>query len=64
MKTINENVEILSPINQLNLYGYEDYFHFFIKLFIKKEMVKKNSIIIDESVYYQVLMVINLTYFF
>ena len=27
MKTINENVGILSPINQLNLYGYEDYFH-------------------------------------
>ena len=36
--TTHEDIEIVAPKNQLHLFGYEDYFHFFIKLFEKKEM--------------------------
>ena len=37
--TINsENVEILSSKNQLQLYGYHDYFNSFIKLFDKNKL--------------------------
>ena len=38
MKSITGDIEILLPIRQLCLYGYEDYFNFFIKLFEKKKM--------------------------
>ena len=29
------NIKILNPKNQLELYGFEDYFHSFVKLFKK-----------------------------
>ena len=35
MITSIKNIEVLSPKNQLYLFGYEDYFKFFIKLFEK-----------------------------
>ena len=38
MVNTTENLEILSPINQLNLYGYKSYFDFFIKLFNKNKL--------------------------
>ena len=38
MKIINNNIELLHPKKQLSLFGYEDYFNFFIKLFNKREM--------------------------
>ena len=38
MKSSSEVTKILSPANQLTLYGYEEYFNFFIKLFEKKVM--------------------------
>ena len=38
MKTTYEDIEIVAPKNQLHLFGYEDYFNSFIKLFEKKEM--------------------------
>ena len=38
MKTTYEDIEIVAPKNQLHLFGYEDYFNYFIKLFEKKEM--------------------------
>ena len=38
MKKTDRKVEILAPKNQLNLYGYEKYFNFFIKLFNNKKM--------------------------
>ena len=37
MKTTYEDIEIVAPKNQLHLFGYEDYFNAFIKLFEKKE---------------------------
>ena len=45
MKTTIEDIEILSSKNQLRLFGYEDYFISFIKLFEKKEM--PNSILLS-----------------
>ena len=45
MKTTNEDIEIISPRNQLRLFGYDDYFNSFIKLFEKKEM--SNSILLS-----------------
>ena len=36
--TTNEYTEILLPKNQLRLFGYENYFNFFITLFEKKKM--------------------------
>ena len=38
MNVKKQETEILPPINQLNLYGYKDYFNFFIKLSEKGEM--------------------------
>ena len=38
MVNTTENSEILSPINQLYLYGYKSYFDFFIKLFKKNKL--------------------------
>ena len=38
MQITSENIEVLQPIRQLNLYGYENYFDFFIKLFKKTEI--------------------------
>ena len=38
MKKTNEKIEIISPKNQLHLFGYEDHFNSFIKLFEKKQM--------------------------
>mgnify|MGYP001162197845 CR=1 FL=1 len=38
MKKKIEQIEILKPINQLNLYGYESYFDLFIKLFNKNKI--------------------------
>jgi len=38
MKINTENVEILSPKNQLQLFGYDDYFNSFIKLFHKNKL--------------------------
>ena len=45
MKTTYEDIEIVAPKNQLRLFGYEDYFNSFIKLFEKKEM--PNSILLS-----------------
>ena len=45
MKTINKDMESVSAKNQLNLFGYEKYFEFFVKLFEKKEM--PNSILLS-----------------
>jgi len=38
MKTTNEDIEIVPAKNQLRLFGFEDYFNFFIKLYQKKEL--------------------------
>ena len=38
MKIDTENIEILSPKNQLQLFGYDDYFNSFIKLFHKNKL--------------------------
>ena len=32
MKNDHKNIDIIDPKNQLNLFGYEDYFNSFIKL--------------------------------
>ena len=45
MKTTYEDIEIVAPKNQLRLFGYEDHFNSFIKLFEKKEM--PNSILLS-----------------
>ena len=45
MKTTNENIEIIPAKKQLHLFGYEDYFNFFIKLYDKKEL--PNSILLS-----------------
>ena len=42
MKKKNDQIEILSPINQLNLYGYENYFDLFINLFNKGKIPNRN----------------------
>ena len=38
MKTSSENVEILVPKKQLYLFGYQNYFNSFIKLFDKNKL--------------------------
>jgi len=38
MNIDTENIEILSPKNQLQLFGYDDYFNSFIKLFHKNKL--------------------------
>ena len=38
MNVDNKNIEILSPKNQLQLFGYDDYFNSFIKLFHKNKL--------------------------
>jgi DNA polymerase III subunit delta' len=38
MKKEVENLETLPPSNQLSLYGYKDYFNFFIKMFKKNKL--------------------------
>ena len=38
MSIDTENIEILSPKNQLQLFGYDDYFNSFIKLFHKNKL--------------------------
>ena len=43
MRVKDKEIEILSPINQLKLFGYESYFKFFIKLYEKKKL--PNSIL-------------------
>ena len=45
MKTTNEDIEMLPAKNQLRLFGFEDYFNFFIKLYEKKEL--PNSILLS-----------------
>ena len=45
MKTTNEDIEIISAKNQLRLFGFEDYFNSFIKLYEKKEL--PNSILLS-----------------
>ena len=38
MTKTNVNLEIVSPKNQLKLYGYDYYFNFFIKLYQKNKL--------------------------
>ena len=38
MKSLNENIEVLNPKNQLNLFGYKRHFNSIAKLFDKKKM--------------------------
>ena len=45
MKPTSENIEIIEAKKQLTLFGYENYFHFFIKLF--KEKRAPNSILLS-----------------
>ena len=47
MKTTNEDIEVVPAKNQLRLFGFEDYFNFFIKLYEKK--VLPNSILLSGS---------------
>jgi len=47
MKTTNEDIEMLPAKNQLCLFGFEDYFNSFIKLYEKK--VLPNSILLTGS---------------
>ena len=47
MKTIYQDIEISSPKKQLSLFGYEDYFYSFTKLYEKKEM--PNCILLSGS---------------
>ena len=47
MKKTNENIEIISPKNQLRLFGFDDYFNFFIELYEKKKL--PNSILLSGS---------------
>ena len=47
MKKTNENIEIISPKNQLRLFGFEDHFNFFIELYEKKKL--PNSILLSGS---------------
>ena len=37
MKSLNENIEVLNPKNQLNLFGYKRHFNSIAKLFDKKK---------------------------
>jgi len=45
MKTTNKDIEIVAAKNQLRLFGFEDYFNSFIKLYEKKEL--PNSILLS-----------------
>ena len=45
MKTKNEDIVILPPKKQIRLFGYENYFDLFIKLFEKRKM--PNSILLS-----------------
>ena len=45
MKTTNEEIEIVPAKNQLRLFGFEDYFNFFIKLYEKNKL--PNSILLS-----------------
>ena len=47
LKFVNdtENIEILSPKNKLQLFGYDDYFNSFIKLFHKNKL--QNTILLS-----------------
>ena len=45
MKTPSENIEILKPKNQLRLFGYDNYFHSFVRLFDNRKM--PNSILLS-----------------
>ena len=45
MKITNEDIEIVPAKNQLCLFGFEDYFNSFIKLYEKKEL--PNSILLS-----------------
>ena len=45
MKTTNEDIEIVPAKNQLRLFGFEDYFNSFIKLYEKKKL--PNSILLS-----------------
>ena len=47
MKTIYQDIEISSPKKQLSLFGYEDYFYLFTKLYEKREM--PNCILLSGS---------------
>ena len=47
MKTTNKDIEIVPAKNQLCLFGFEDYFNSFIKLYEKK--VLPNSILLTGS---------------
>ena len=38
MKNDHKNIDIIDPKNQLNLFGYEDYFNSFIKLYKKNKL--------------------------
>ena len=38
MTTNKENIKIISPKNQLNLFGFENYFSSFVKLFCKNKL--------------------------
>ena len=38
MNTSKLNLEIVSPKNQLHLFGYKSYFNFFVELFKKKKL--------------------------
>ena len=45
MKTANGDIEILPAKNQLRLFGFEDYFNYFIKLYEKSKL--PNSILLS-----------------
>ena len=45
MKATNEDIEIVSPKNQLRLFGFDDYFNFFIELYEKRKL--PNSILLS-----------------
>ena len=38
MKNDHKNIDIIDPKNQLNLFGYEDYFNSFIKLYKRNKL--------------------------
>lgn len=47
MKKTKENLEILHPRNQLNLYGYKNYFNSFVKLYKRNKL--PNTILLSGS---------------
>ena len=47
MKIINKDIEIVQAKNQLRLFGFDDYFNFFIELYEKKKL--PNSILLSGS---------------